>query len=78
MSDHDRANQGHQEHGSEGLGQRRVGEPGPGPRQEHPFPPSAGGPGPGSGDDAATDSEDQSPGRGRPAGDLPEAPEDAA
>lgn len=77
MSDRQQANQGHQEHGAEGLGQRRVGEAGPGPRQEHPFPSSAGGPGPGSGDAAVTDSEDQSAGRGRPAGDLPEVPEDS-
>jgi len=39
-------------HQTAGLGQVRVGEPGPGPQQTHPFPPSAGGPGPGSGDDA--------------------------
>ena len=39
-------------HRSAGLGQVRVGEPGPGPDQTNPFPPSAGGPGPGSGDDA--------------------------
>lgn len=42
-------------HQSAGLGQVRVGEPGPGPRQTHPFPPSAGGPGPGEGDDAKPD-----------------------
>ena len=51
-------------HQSAGLGQVRVGEPGPGPQQTHPFPPSAGGPGPGSGDDAKPDMGTPRPGGG--------------
>ena len=66
MDERQRTNQGRQEHGAAGLGQGRVGEPGPGPRQETPFPPSAGGPGRGGGDAAATDSADPSAGRGGP------------
>jgi len=62
MNQRQHANQGHQEHGAAGLGQRRVGEAGPGPLQEHPFPSSAGGPGPGAGDDAATRAEAEPPG----------------
>lgn len=50
---------GHTVHRNEGLGQQRVGEPGPGPLQTHPFPPSAGGPGSGSGDDARTNAESE-------------------
>jgi hypothetical protein len=42
-----------------GIGQERVGEPGPAPRQKAERPPTAGGPGTGSGDDAITNSEDQ-------------------
>lgn len=42
-----------------GIGQERVGEHGPAPRQKAERPPAAGGPGSGSGDDAITNSEDQ-------------------
>lgn len=52
MAKSNRPTEGRGVHQSAGLGQVRVGEPGPGPRQTNPFPPSAGGPGPGAGDGA--------------------------
>lgn len=50
-----------------GIGQERVGEPGPAPRQKAERPPVVGGPGSGSGSAAATNSEDQ---RGRSGPDV--------
>lgn len=47
-----------------GIGQERVGETGPAPRQKAERPPAAGGPGSGSGDDATANSEDQRAGSG--------------
>lgn len=56
MSKINQPSQGREVHQNAGLGQERVGEPGPGPDQTG-LPSSAGGPGSGSGDDAVVQSE---------------------
>lgn len=51
--------QGRQVHQNAGIGQERVDEAGPAPRQTSRRPPTAGGPGSGSGATAKANNEDQ-------------------